>query len=194
MCSLFVPSWDAENTSWDCITKHNASPLDIAKSTRTSGRQIKWRRRFCSREGQYQSYSQSGVFTFCVMFYSFVFLGVPPPSSQINHTQRFVLSSECPALPGLVLASFSYLKLSWLPFASGLFPSLTSVVLPSSYSVTDWVAALTSSFPCSHCSFLCMYSLLPASPSPSLLLPRYSCLFFRPSAVLDRQRITASQS
>ena len=37
-----------------------------------------------------------------VTFYSFDFLKDPPPSSQINHTQRLILSYKCPALAWLL--------------------------------------------------------------------------------------------
>ena len=37
-----------------------------------------------------------------VLFYSFGFLRGLPPSSQINHTQRLILSYECLALAWLV--------------------------------------------------------------------------------------------
>ena len=138
------------------------------------------------------------------MFYSFCFLGGPPPSSQINHIRRLILSCECLALAWLVSnkaflplycpTTFCLWAFIFFYFGIPFFPP---------YSMTDWVVwwrapgVFLSLFSCSSFSSFLLLSILSAwQPRLSLLLPRYwqFISFLGPSGVLDRNSNTASQS
>ena len=124
----------------------------------------------------------------CVTFYSFGFLNDPPPSSQINHVQRLILSYRCPAKLDLFLDRFPYLMFSQLPFASGLL--YFSI---SSFSMTGCVTGqqtLISYSPCSLVAPLFIFSVSPACDCSCLAIG-HSALY-QTIRCLDSQSITVS--
>lgn len=119
-------------------------------------------------------------------FYSFDFCEGPPPSSQISHTQRLILSYKCLALAWIVSCQL-FLYYPRLPFASVLSPFLLYILLLILLQgrLSSW--SLTSSSPCFSSSLVILLYSLPAClsyPCSCLLVVQ---IFIRTSGVLHRQ-------
>ena len=114
----------------------------------------------------------------CGIFFSFGLLRGPPSSSQINHTQKLILSYECPALAWLVswqlFLNYSIYLLT-LDFYRSLSFFFFCIPFFTSFSMAFWGSwLLVSSSPCFLASPLPWFSFYLFSafqPHLSLLLP-----------------------